>query len=310
MGTKGEKGMAALRSVPEPPCRFSAEQFFSGVHWHQRWEVFRGVHTPGRNPVAELSQQIGLPEDLRGKRVLDVGAWHGCFSFECERRGADEVVAYSLEDPEETGFNRLKKALGSRVEYHRGSVYSLSPRAFGTFDVVLFLGVLYHLRYPLLGIDRVRSVARDLVFVESHVIDEAPYERTPDGTGSTHPASQGTPLWRQYMGGELTPGDESNWFSPNVRAAVEALESAGFTVESMTTWAQRGAFRCRAAPIPGRLRHGSYEACDPNKKFVGLVPGPTFLSRLLSWAWLKGRALPRAGRRLDSAASFDASDPS
>ncbi len=290
--------MAAHHSIPEAPRNFSPERFFAGTHWHQKWELFRGVDTPGRNPVAELSQIVGLPEDLTGKRVLDVGAFHGCFSFECERRGAAEVVALGLEDPEEFGFNRLKKVLGSRVEYRHQSLYAISPRELGTFDLVLFLGVLYHLRYPLLGIDRVRSVARDLVLVESHVIDDAPYQRTPDGGGATCPALQGTPIWRQYLGGELTPGDESNWFSPNMRAAIEALESAGLAVESSVAWSQRGAFRCRAVPVPNRLRAGCYEACEQNREVVGLAPaGQTRLSRLLPWAWFKAGGRPGVARR-------------
>ena len=72
-------------------------------------------------------ERVQLPADLTGKRVLDIGAWNGGYSFECERRGAAEVVAYSLENPDVTGFNRLKALLGSRVRYVQGSVYTLSP---------------------------------------------------------------------------------------------------------------------------------------------------------------------------------------
>jgi tRNA (mo5U34)-methyltransferase len=284
MSLHGASRMTATRSIPEPPPHFSADRLFRGVHWHQKWEVFRGVYTPGRNPVAELSQLVGLPEDLSGKRVLDIGAFNGGFSFECERRGAAEVVAIGLEDPDEFGFNRLKQVLGSRIEYHQYSVYSLTPRLLGTFDLVLFLGVLYHLRYPLLAIDRVRSVASDLVLVETHVIDAAPFQRTPDGAGVVNPALEQTPIWRQYLGGELTPGDESNWFSPNVRAAVESLESAGLAVEKTTTWAQRAAFRCRAVPVPRRLLGACYEACEPNKEVVGLAAAPR-PSRFRPWSW-------------------------
>jgi hypothetical protein len=160
-----------------------------------------------------------------------------------------------------------------------------------TFDLVLFLGVLYHLRYPLRAIDRVRGVARDLVLVETHVIDAAPYQRTPDGAGVANLALEQTPIWRQYLGGELTPGDESNWFSPNVRAAVEALESAGLAVEQTITWAQRAAFRCRAVPVPRRLLGGCYEACEPNKEVVGLAPAPR-PSRFRPWNWFKAATGP------------------
>jgi tRNA (mo5U34)-methyltransferase len=119
-------------SVPEPPPGFCAETLFANTHWHQRWEIYRGVFTPGRNPVAMLCSAAALPTDLTGLRILDIGAWNGCFSFECERRGAREITAYSLEDPDVSGFNRLKSALGSRVRYVQGSVYELTPDRVGT----------------------------------------------------------------------------------------------------------------------------------------------------------------------------------
>src|SRR6516162_2078374 len=104
-------------SPAPPPPHLDLPRLLGNTPWHQRWEVYQGIFTPGPNPVAELCDRIGLPRDLTGQRVLDVGAWHGCFSFECERRGAREVVAYSLENPELTGFRRLKALLNSQVNY-------------------------------------------------------------------------------------------------------------------------------------------------------------------------------------------------
>ena len=118
-----------------------------------------------------MMSYCGVPEDLSGKRVLDVGAWNGGFTFECERRGAAEVVAYSLENPDQTGFNRLKALLGSQATYQVGSVYNLDARQLGQFDVILFLGVLYHLRYPLLAADKLRAVTRGTLHIETHVIE-------------------------------------------------------------------------------------------------------------------------------------------
>jgi tRNA (mo5U34)-methyltransferase len=112
---------------PRPPLGFDSRRAFEGVHWYHRWEVFEGIITPGRRPVSMICAKVQLPRDLAGKRVLDVGAWNGCFSFECERRGASEVIAYGLENPDVAGFNRLKELLSSRVKYVQGSVYTLSP---------------------------------------------------------------------------------------------------------------------------------------------------------------------------------------
>src|SRR5438045_7098565 len=110
---------------------------FSQHYWHQRWEVSPGVFTPGLNDVSDLLRQVGLPQDLSGKRVLDVGAWNGCFSFECERRGAREVVGIGPEPPERSGLEMLRQHLGSSVQYQLGSIYDLDPNVLGHFDIVL-----------------------------------------------------------------------------------------------------------------------------------------------------------------------------
>ncbi|MBV8585174.1 MAG: DUF1698 domain-containing protein, partial [Verrucomicrobia bacterium] len=154
-----------------PPSGFDAEKFLKGIYWHQTWEIFPGIQTPGRSPVETIAERVGLPSDLTGKRVLDIGAWNGCTSFECERRGAREVVALTLEDPD-SGFNQLKDLLKSeRTTFVRGSIYNLDPRELGKFDVVLCFGVIYHLRYPVLGIDNMRRVATGELYVESHILD-------------------------------------------------------------------------------------------------------------------------------------------
>src|SRR5262249_33542118 len=93
----------ASRRAPQAPDGFDVEALVVGFFWFQRWEVFDGVFTPGGNLIAQLCADLELHEDLSGRRVLDVGAWNGCLSFECERRGAREVVALGPEDPAATG---------------------------------------------------------------------------------------------------------------------------------------------------------------------------------------------------------------
>ncbi len=161
---------------PQPPRlappHMNTPDLFDRLHWHQRWEVFKGIYTPGRNDVAVICDRAKLPTDLRGKRVLDIGAWHGCFSFECERRGAAEVIALTLESDDQVGFSRLKCAVDSKVvRFVQQSVYELDPSVLGEFDVVLFFGVLYHLRHPLWAIDNIRKVCRGVALIETHVID-------------------------------------------------------------------------------------------------------------------------------------------
>src|SRR5271156_837846 len=188
-----------MADPPLPPADFDARGTFVGVHWYHDWEVFKGIRTPGRRSVSLICAKAHIPADLTGKRVLDIGAWHGCFSFECERRGASEVVAYSLENPDVTGFNRLKELLGSRVKYVQGSVYGLAPEELGEFDLILFFGVLYHLRYPLLGIDRIRTVSRGDVLIETHTVPSWRLLRSPLWmlSAAIHLAAlfRTTPIW-------------------------------------------------------------------------------------------------------------------
>lgn len=267
---------ATRAALPPAPPGFSPDAFFQGVYWHQQWEIFQGVFVPGPNRVKFLCESAQLPADLSGKRVLDVGAWNGCFSFECERRGAREVIALSLEDPVVSGFDRLKQVLGSKVQYVNGSVYNLNPEQMGTFDVILFFGVLYHMRYPLLAIDRLRSVSSGEVYVETHVIDHHSWLRGRLGLltkllgRGAGVAMRTTPIWRQYREFELHPQDQSNWFGPNVLAVLEAFQSSGFTIVHTRSWRNRAAFRARACPIPPRLLKHTYEGHSANISVVGL----------------------------------------
>lgn len=257
---------------------------FEGVHWHQRWEVVPGVFTPGGNSVSDILGAVSLPGRLDGLRVLDVGAWNGCFSFECERRGAADVVAYSLEHPEESGFARLKSFLGSKVRYVQGSVYDLDPCRLGKFDLILFFGVFYHLRYPLLAVDRLRTVSAGPVLVETHVLPDKLFLR---GSRSwlgrlmrfSHVFSR-TPIWRQYAPFELHPEDRSNWFGPNIQAVIESFESGGFVTRHLCSWADRAAFKATPSlELLDRLQNGTYEGLAQHQIGVGLTardPGSMF----------------------------------
>lgn len=216
---------------PAAPEDFDPARFFEGKNWYQKWEVFDGVFTPGVNNVAEICDLIGLPLDLSGRRVLDIGSANGCMSLECERRGAAEVVGLTPLDDADWGHRQLSELVGAvRTQFLRGSVYDLDPEVLGRFDVVLFCGVLYHLRYPMLAIDNIRRIATNEVFIETHVSDD-------DLRGR----SNELPLWRFYRSDELN-GDPSNWFSPNIRAVEEAFESAGFSTRFLGRSNGRGRF--------------------------------------------------------------------
>ena len=159
--------------------------------WHQRFELAPGVFTPGVSNVPFLLQMAGVPERLDGATVLDIGTTNGGAAFECERRGAERVVAVDIADADWFGFAVLRDALNSRVEHVQGSIYELPERLKEQFDLVLFWGVLYHLRHPLLALDNVRRLTRGTASIETAVCDFELDERRdqPLVCGSTAPMS-------------------------------------------------------------------------------------------------------------------------
>ena len=193
------------------------------IRWFHQIDLGDGVVTPGVDQTLEKAKTIGLPTDLRGKTVLDVCAWDGFFSFEAERRGADRVVAIDRatwtappgpDNPwsGQAGFNLARRALGSRVEDLDVGIDELSPERIGSFDVVLFLGVLYHLPDPLPILERVASVTRERLILETHA-DLQSLRR---------------PAMAYYPGDELH-GDASNWWGPNLPLLEALLRGHGFT---------------------------------------------------------------------------------
>lgn len=147
------------------------------IEWFHSIDLGTGVVTPGLDNTRERLDILQIPRDLTGQTVLDVGAWDGFFSFECERRNARRVVAadsfawnssgWSTTD----GFEPARQTRGSKVEDIDIDVLDLAPGRVGTFDLVLMLmlGVLYHMRHPLLALEAVSSVTGRQLIVETHV---------------------------------------------------------------------------------------------------------------------------------------------
>jgi tRNA (mo5U34)-methyltransferase len=189
----------------------------AGLKWYHTIDLGGGVITPGVDDTPQRLAKLHLPQSLEGRTVLDIGAWDGFFSFECERRGATRIVAtdyYSWHGSgwgTKAGFVLARDALRSRVEDVDIDVMDLAPERVGTFDVVLFLGVLYHLRHPLLALERVASVTGRLLIVET-VVDLIGLRR---------------PAMAFYPGRELN-NDPTNWWAPNGPAMHTMLHSVGF----------------------------------------------------------------------------------
>jgi tRNA (mo5U34)-methyltransferase len=224
-----------MSPTPEQAADFVRDAEFI---WHQRFELAPGVSTPGDNDIGWLVSIAGLPEDLSGKTVLDIGTTNGGAAFALERRGAERVVAVDIFPPEWFGVDKLTELLGSRVEYVRASVYELADRFPEPFDLVLFWGVLYHLRHPLLALDNVRAVTRGQALLETAVCD-----------GELRRRDRGRPLVAYYPHDELSQ-DPSNWFSPTVTALEAWCAGSGFGVERIGAWPPRAAIRAMLRLTP------------------------------------------------------------
>ena len=185
--------------------------------WFHQVDLGHGIVSPGIDDSPAKLQRLGLPASFRGSSVIDVGAYDGFFSFEAERRGADRVVAadhfcWTLDGMcDGRGFDIAHWALRSRVEKRLIKVEDLSPETVGTFDYVLFLGVLYHSQDPLRYLRNVHSICARTAIVETHV-DGIDYDR---------------PMMVFYPGAILNR-DPSNFWGPNLACVQEMLLEVGF----------------------------------------------------------------------------------
>src|SRR5579863_1163990 len=140
--------------------------------WYHSLELPDGQIIQGLQTLDQLRlrlAQFPIPSNLRGKRVLDIGAWDGWFSFEMERRGAQVVALDATRNPK---LLLARELLNSKVEYLNADISRISAKDLGHFDIVLFMGVLYHLKHPLLALENVCEMTGDLACLESYVIDD------------------------------------------------------------------------------------------------------------------------------------------
>jgi len=235
----------------------------SAYEWYHIINVAPGVETPGvkahvptQHKVLAVFDQI----DFRGKRVLDIGCRDGLFSFEAERRGAAEVIGidYNLSLG---AIEVLIPYFGSKVAMHQMNLLDLKPSDFGAFDIVIFAGVLYHLRYPFWSIKLVQDVMTPegvMVLETAVVLDDEAEALLYCPTGKD------------------SPYEPSSCTFFNVKALTETLESLG--LQPTTTEMVRG----------GRF---PFVARGTLKREVGRMTllcirrGVTLDSERSSWSW-------------------------
>jgi tRNA (mo5U34)-methyltransferase len=205
---------------------------------------FHNLHLPGDrrtapdHPLGDFPaykwRQIAphLPEDLRGARALDIGCNAGFYTFELARRGAD-VLAVDVDEHylRQARWAARELDLEARVEFRRTGVYELAALDVEPFDVVLFLGVLYHLRHPLLALDIVSKLSGDVVVVQTLTMPGEERLGTPANLSIDGRDEMLRPGWpaMAFIEHHLA-GDPTNWWAPNAACVEAMLRSCGLEI--------------------------------------------------------------------------------
>lgn len=196
-----------------------------------------------------------LPADLSGRTVLDIGCNAGFFSMEMKRRGAERVLGIDFDEDYLRQARFAVEVEGLEIEFRNLSVYDVG--ALGErFDLVLFIGVLYHLRHPLLALDLIHEhVASDMLVFQS-------MQRGSDGVmpiAADYAFSQtdmfDDPRWPKlhFIEHEYAH-DPTNWWSPNRACSEAMLRSAGFEILGRP---EAEVYVCRRIERPGTAGYGA-----------------------------------------------------
>jgi tRNA (mo5U34)-methyltransferase len=190
--------------------------------WHQI-DFGDGVISNGPDVTEEKAEMWKLTEEVfAGKTVLDIGAWDGYFSFLAERSGAKEVTALDID--EKKGFLIAKEIFDSKVNYVIGDIMETTPEDIGAFDLVLYPGVLYHMKFPYLSLHKVVDLVKDdgALFIETHI------SQMPDHDAQGKPK----PVMEFYPNRELN-NDPTNWWGPNNTCVIQMLQSLNLTIDKV-----------------------------------------------------------------------------
>ncbi|EQB01108.1 tRNA (mo5U34)-methyltransferase [Sphingobium wenxiniae] len=232
-------------------------------------------HFLGDYPAFKFARfEAALPADLSGKSVLDIGCNAGFYSIEMKRRGAAEVLGIDSDERYLAQARFAAEALGFEgIGFRNLSVYDVG-RLGRRFDLVIFMGVLYHLRHPLLALDLIREhVAGDLMLFQTMQQGSADVLNVPEdhpfhvpGT-SRPPGFFDNPAYpRMHFIEKKFAHDWTNWWAPNAACSQAMLRAAGFTIEAQP---EDEVYLCRVASLPYGEWMGSaavYPASGPQEE--------------------------------------------
>jgi|SRR5579883_153693 len=210
----------------------TAPEHFLGDYPREKWQRF--AHA--------------VPEDLSGMSVLDVGCNAGFYAIEMKRRAAARVVGIDTDDLYLAQARLAAEVTGVEIELRKLSVYDVAQLG-ERFDLVLFMGVLYHLRHPLLALDRLRQhVCRDLLLFQSMLRGVHEAEALADDYPFHEESVFDRPGFpRMCFVERRYAGDPTNWWVPNGACAEAMLRSAGFRIVSRP---EDEVWLCRTAGPP------------------------------------------------------------
>jgi tRNA (mo5U34)-methyltransferase len=187
--------------------------------WFHEIDFGKGIVSPGATPLSVLEAQAAVyfADGVEGQTVIDVGCWDGFNSFEAMRRGARRVLATDHFAWSEQcwgareSFELARAHVAPDVDVLDIDVPDITETTVGRFDVVLFCGVLYHLRDPLGALERMSAICNRTIVVETHL----------DAVGDDRPAMI-------FYPGRVLADDPTNWWGPNPACVTAMLQSVGF----------------------------------------------------------------------------------
>jgi tRNA (mo5U34)-methyltransferase len=205
--------------------------------WYHRFEIFPGVITPGVYDPSGTLGGLELPNDLGGQRILEIGPADGYFTRQLALRGG-LVTALDYVAKDVCGFAVMEQLYGAPFNFVQGNVYELDRFGFTPFDLVLCLGVLYHMPDMVRALHMLRGVCANRLILETLVATDLGEEPR----AIYHPAAS-------------LNNDPTNFWSPNVACVIAMLKDAGFIVERSSMFSQQGgsgraAFWCVADQTP------------------------------------------------------------
>ncbi len=171
-----------------------------------------------------------VPQDLTGATVLDIGCNGGFYSIQMKRRGAERVLGIDIDDRYLNQARYAASTLGLDIEFQKGSVYDVD-KVDGQFDFVIFMGVLYHLRYPLYALDKVVKKVRGKLLFQTMIRGSENVREWETNYHFWNKEIFEAPEWpRMYFVENSYSNDYTNWWIPNRAAAEGMLRSSGLEI--------------------------------------------------------------------------------